>query len=114
MSVAITLWMYGMCLSPIPWMLCSPNPLHSSVGHSSASTATVSEPKRSFSVSPAASVPAEPEADTKARTWTSGWAATIASIARPVASRWAMWFPNSQNWLRTTFAGSSASAVQVS
>ena len=43
-SVAITSWMSGMCLSPIPWMLCSPKPLRSIVGHSSASTATVREP----------------------------------------------------------------------
>jgi len=43
-SVAMTLWMSGMCLSPMPWMLCSPNPLLSIVGHSSASTATVREP----------------------------------------------------------------------
>ena len=26
-SVLVTLWIRGMCLSPIPWMLCSPNPL---------------------------------------------------------------------------------------
>ena len=26
-SVFITLWNRGMCLSPIPWMLCSPKPL---------------------------------------------------------------------------------------
>ena len=24
MSVAMTLWMSGTCLSPMPWMLCSP------------------------------------------------------------------------------------------
>ena len=47
-SVFITLWMSGMCLSPMPWMLCSPKPFSSMVGHSSASTATISEPYRSF------------------------------------------------------------------
>ena len=26
-SVFITLWISGMCLSPMPWMLCSPKPL---------------------------------------------------------------------------------------
>ena len=40
-SVFITLWMSGMCLSPMPWMLCSPKPFSSIVGHSSASTATM-------------------------------------------------------------------------
>ena len=30
-----------MCLSPMPWMLCSPKPFSSIVGHSSASTATI-------------------------------------------------------------------------
>ena len=40
-SVFMTLWISGTCLSPIPWMLCSPNPLRSSVGHSSASTAAI-------------------------------------------------------------------------
>ena len=44
MSVFITLWMSGMCLSPMPWMLCSPKPFASIVGHSSASTATISAP----------------------------------------------------------------------
>ena len=43
-SVFITLWMSGMCLSPMPWMLCSPKPLASIVGHSSASTATILAP----------------------------------------------------------------------
>ncbi len=38
-------------------------------------------------VPPAASVPAEPEADTNARARRSGWASTIASIALPVARR---------------------------
>ncbi len=52
-SVFITLWMSGMCLSPIPWMLCSPKPLRSIVGHSRASTATIFVPWRSFSQSPA-------------------------------------------------------------
>jgi hypothetical protein len=61
-SVFITLWMSGMCLSPMPWMLCSPNPFSSIVGHSSASTATMRVPYSSFSRSPAAMVPAEPVA----------------------------------------------------
>ena len=26
-SVFITLWISGTCLSPMPWMLCSPKPL---------------------------------------------------------------------------------------
>ena len=43
-SVFITLWMSGMCLSPMPWMLWAPNPLSSIVGHSSASTATTLAP----------------------------------------------------------------------
>ncbi len=47
-SVAITLWISGMCLSPMPWMLCSPKPPASIVGHSTASTATVSEPRCSL------------------------------------------------------------------
>ena len=28
MSVLKTLWMSGTCLSPMPWMLCSPKPLY--------------------------------------------------------------------------------------
>ena len=43
-SVFMTLWISGMCLSPMPWMLCSPKPFSSIVGHSSASTATVRVP----------------------------------------------------------------------
>ena len=43
-SVFITLWISGMCLSPMPWMLCSPKPFSSMVGHSSASTATIFVP----------------------------------------------------------------------
>ena len=62
----ITLWISGMCLSPMPWMLCSPKPFSSIVGHSSASTATIRVPNVSFSRSPAAIVPAEPVADTNA------------------------------------------------
>ena len=46
-----------MCLSPIPWMLCSPKPFRSIVGHSAASTATINDPSRSFSQSPAPIVP---------------------------------------------------------
>ena len=65
-SVFITLWISGMCLSPMPWMLCSPNPFSSIVGHSSASTATMRVPNVSFSRSPAAIVPAEPVAETNA------------------------------------------------
>ena len=56
----------------MPWMLCSPKPLLSRVGHSSASTATVSDPKRSFRWSPAPIVPADPVAETNARTLSSG------------------------------------------
>ncbi|GIT76925.1 MAG: hypothetical protein Ct9H300mP31_14560 [Acidimicrobiaceae bacterium] len=26
-SVLVMLWINGMCLSPMPWMLCSPKPL---------------------------------------------------------------------------------------
>ena len=37
-----------MCLSPIPWMLCSPKPFSIIVGHSSASTATIRVPNVSF------------------------------------------------------------------
>ena len=88
-SVAITLWMNGMCLSPIPWMLCSPNPLRSIVAHSSASTATVSEPACAFRKSPAAMVPAEPVAETNARSRSPGCFSRIASYtprsADPVA-----------------------------
>ena len=65
-SVLVTLWISGMCLSPMPWMLCSPKPFSSIVGHSSASTATMIEPCSSFSRSPAAIVPAEPVALTNA------------------------------------------------
>ena len=55
-----------MCLSPMPWMLCSPNPFSSIVGHSSASTATIFVPYSSFRRSPAAIVPADPVADVNA------------------------------------------------
>ena len=70
-SVFITLWISGMCLSPMPWMLCSPKPFSSIVGHSSASTATIFVPYSSFSRSPAAIVPADPVALTNAarRRW---------------------------------------------
>ena len=85
-SVASTLWISGTCLSPIPWMLCSPKPFSSSVGHSSASQATVSEPKRSLRKSPAAIVPAEPVADTKARSRNSGARAWSDSNTRPSAA----------------------------
>ena len=80
-----------MCLSPMPWMLCSPKPFSSIVGHSSASTATILVPYSSFSRSPAAIVPAEPVADMNAasrrsrpdaaRTVSKTWAS-----ARPVTS----------------------------
>ena len=65
-SVFITLWMIGMCLSPMPWMLCSPKPFSSIVGHSSASTATIFVPYSSFRRSPAAIVPADPVAEVNA------------------------------------------------
>ena len=78
-SVAITLWISGMCLSPMPWMLCSPNPLLSIVGHSSASTATVREPVFSLRKSPAPMVPADPVAEVKARSRRFGSFACIAS-----------------------------------
>ena len=65
-SVFITLWMSGTCLSPMPWMLCSPKPFMSSVGHSTASTAAIFAPSAALRWSPAAIVPADPVAETKA------------------------------------------------
>ncbi len=65
-SVFVTLWISGMCLSPMPWMLCSPNPFSSIVGHSSASTATILVPYSSLRRSPAAIVPADPVAEVNA------------------------------------------------
>ena len=56
------LWISGTCLSPMPWMLCSPKPFSSSVGHSRASAASTFVPCRSFRYSPAAMVPADPVA----------------------------------------------------
>ena len=107
-----------MCLSPMPWMLCSPKPLRSIVGHSSASTATIFVPWRSLSQSPAPIVPAEPVADTKAAGRSPGAASasdsTTRSRARPVTAQWTRWFPYSENWLRITFAGSRASSAQAS
>ena len=89
-SVFITLWISGMCLSPMPWMLCSPKPFSSMVGHSRASTATIRAPYCSFSRSPAAMVPAEPVADVNAASRSSGrpdWTCSkTCPRARPVTS----------------------------
>ena len=40
-SVLRTLCTQGTCLSPMPSMRCEPNPLHSRVGHCSASEAAI-------------------------------------------------------------------------
>ena len=117
-SVFITLWMSGMCLSPIPWMLCSPKPFLSIVGHSRASTATIFVPWRSLSQSPAPIVPAEPVAEMNAAGRSPGCssarASTTRSRARPVTAQWTRWFPYSLNWLRMTLAASFASSAQAS
>ncbi len=62
----MTLWMSGICSSPMPWMLCSPEPLQNMVEHSTAFTATIFVLYSFLSRSPAAIVPAEPVAETKA------------------------------------------------
>ena len=65
--MANTLWIQVTCLSPMPSMRCAPKPTSKRVGHWTGSTATVREDgKRFLMASPAAMVPAEPMADTKA------------------------------------------------
>ena len=71
-----------MCLSPMPWMLCSPKPFSSIVGHSSASTATVIEPYSSLSRSPAAIVPADPVALTNAASRAPGAARRLEHVVQ--------------------------------
>ncbi len=44
MSVFLTLWIHGTCLSPMPSMRCAPKPLFSSVGHCNASLAQMTLP----------------------------------------------------------------------
>ena len=68
MSVFLTLWIQGTCLSPMPSMRCAPKPLLSSVGHWSASlAASLLCGNSSFSRSPALMVPAEPVVKTEPR-----------------------------------------------
>jgi hypothetical protein len=86
-SVLVMLWISGMCLSPMPWMLCSPKPFSSIVGHSRASTATIFVPYSSLRRSPAAIVPAEPVAEVNAASRRSR--PSRANCSRTVSKTWA-------------------------
>ena len=118
-SVFITLWISGMCLSPIPWMLCSPKPL---LEHRRALEGLDRDDLRPVAVlEPVAGADRARRAGGRderrragARAARPARASTTRSSARPVTGQWTRWFPNSQNWLRMTLAGSCASSAQAS
>ena len=84
-SVLRTLWIHGMCLSPIPSMRCDPYPLRSIVGHCNASTAAMrASGWASLTKSPDAIVPADPVASTTPATAAPGRAAAASTMAGPV------------------------------
>ena len=87
MSVFFTLWIQGMCLSPMPSIRWPPKPFSRMVGHWRASpTASFRWGYCSFSRSPADMVPAEPEVKAAAANRSPGrlTASNTSARARPV------------------------------